>query len=206
MNLKSKITVPFIAKVIPIIIFYIFFAYSDKMLKMSITPLGRFIAICLILFYTSIHTLYGIIMALLVIVYYQMDFVEGFANDCDTVNSQSLRSNPSLTLQTSEASLNQQFKMENCKANGQLVYKEYPVKLENIEHIFPDLQFTYGKCNPCDVNCAFTISQKLSTQEEMTFPKSSDDWVTNIWQTWFSEDSMKPYAASGIITEQFSLI
>ena len=77
MNSKSKITVPFIAKILPIILFYIFFAYSDKMLLMSITPLGRFIAILLILFYTSIHTLYGIIMALLVIFYYQMDFVEG---------------------------------------------------------------------------------------------------------------------------------
>ena len=86
------------------------------------------------------------------------------------------------------------------------MYKEYPVKLENVEHIFPDLQFTYGQCNPCDINCQFTISQKLSVQEEITYPKSSDDWVTNIWQTWFSEDSMRPFASSGINTEQFAIL
>lgn len=180
-----KISVPFIAKILPIIIFYIFFAYSDKMLSVSITPLGRFIAICIIIFYTSIHIFYGIIIALLVIFYYQMDFVEGFA----------------------QSSMKEGFdRKENCAADGQIMYKEYPVKLENVEHIFPDLQFTYGQCNPCDINCAFTISQKLSTQEEITYPKSSDDWVNHIWQTWFSEDSMKPFAAAGINTEQFALL
>lgn len=192
MNSKSKITVPFIAKILPIILFYIFFAYSDKMLLMSITPLGRFVAIWLILFYTSIHTLYGIVMALLVIFYYQMDFVEGMT----TINAR----------HTIEGFDQSNFRKENCAANGQLMFKEYPVKLENVEHIFPDLQFTYGQCNPCDVNCAFTISQKLSVQEEITYPKSSDDWVNNIWQTWFSEDSMRPFAASGINTEQFAIL
>lgn len=186
--MKSK-SVPFIAKILPIILFYIFFVYSDKMLILSITPLGRFIAICLILFYTSIHTIYGIIMALFVIFYYQMDFVEGMTN-----------------YELLTEGFQDKFRKDHCDMNGQLTYKEYPVKTENVEHIFPDLQFVYGQCNPCDINCAFTISQKLSVQEDMTYPKSSDDWVFSIWKTWFSEDSSKPFASSCVTTEQFSLL
>ena len=69
-----------IAQVLPLIIFYLFFAFPDDFLYASIHPLGRLIAITLILLYSTIDTYYGILMCALVIIYYKMDFVEKWKN------------------------------------------------------------------------------------------------------------------------------
>ena len=50
------------------------------------------------------------------------------------------------------------------------------------------------------------IETKLTTQEELTYPKSNDDWVNNVWQTWFSDNHTKPYGAMSMVSEQFALL
>ena len=49
------------------------------------------------------------------------------------------------------------------------------------------------------------MQDKLSTQEDITYPKQSD-WISTVWQTWFSQDNTKPYAAFGIISDNFSKV
>ena len=74
------------------------------------------------------------------------------------------------------------------------MHKSQTVKSENASHIFPELSFTNDICNPCDKNCGISISKRLDVQEELIYPKVNTDWVSQIWDTWFSEDKTVPYA------------
>jgi hypothetical protein len=67
-----------IAEFLPIVFFYSFLAYADEMIVLSKSPLGRFIAILVILFYGNIHYIYGLLICVLFILYYQSDMIEGF--------------------------------------------------------------------------------------------------------------------------------
>jgi len=236
-------TYVFIAQFLPLLFFYLFFAYPDEMLKISVSPLGRFVAIMIIIFYTNLHMMYGLVICILVILYYQMDLVEGMNdysskpsynqvyptirkinhgkdegwdifdwilphhndhNDHHDHHDQHDHHDHHLT--EGFTTDQDKFRQQNCQ-NSQLIYKNNPVKNENTEFIFPEIQFKNGVCNACDPNCDFSIVQKkISVQEDLTYPKVSDDWTTNIWKTWFSEDHSKPYASVGVISENFSLI
>jgi len=74
---ESKDVTIYLAEFIPLIVFYLLVSYSDEMIMFSHTTFGRFIVVGLILFYASIHYIYGILVCLFVIFYYQTDTVEG---------------------------------------------------------------------------------------------------------------------------------
>lgn len=183
-----------IAQVIPLIIFYLFFACPDDFLYTSIHPLGRLAAISLILFYSSINKYYGILMCILVILYYKMDFVEktSMFDSYMLIGDQFYE--PFETEQKVQEKLDE-FREENCK-NGSLEFKKNKVKNENASHIYPELEFLEEPCNPCDKYCGFTIREKLQNEESLIYPKENDNWVYNIWNTWFSENNSKPYPMS----------
>ena len=69
-----------IAKLLPIIIVSVLFLYKDETIDFSHTILGRLFAVSIILFYITYDILYGIVTCLLVILYYQFDFVEERGN------------------------------------------------------------------------------------------------------------------------------
>ena len=47
---------------------------------------------------------------------------------------------------------------------------------------------------------------RLSSEEELSFPKLSSDWVLKIWNTWFSEDYRPPYAHSSMSSSPSTLM
>lgn len=61
---------------IPIVLLYIFMAFTRDAILFSDTILGKCLAISIIVFYSNIHTLYGVLACVLVLVYYQTDLVE----------------------------------------------------------------------------------------------------------------------------------
>lgn len=65
---------------IPILLIYVFAVYTKDAVLLSNTSLGKLLAISIIVFYTSINTVYGIFVCLLILVYYQTDFVEEILN------------------------------------------------------------------------------------------------------------------------------
>jgi hypothetical protein len=67
----------YLAEFIPIIVFYLLVSYSDEMIMFTHTTFGRLVVVGLILFYASIHYIYGILVCLFIIFYYQTDVVEG---------------------------------------------------------------------------------------------------------------------------------
>ena len=64
-----------VAQFIPIIVIITLLSYSKEFVNMSTTILGKIFAICIVLFYTSLDKYMGLVLCLLVIVYYQSDFV-----------------------------------------------------------------------------------------------------------------------------------
>jgi len=236
-----------IAEIIPLLLFYVFFAYPDKMLLFSLTPLGRLIAVCIIIFYTNISLVFGLGICILVIFYYQMDMIEGMEDSHLTIlSNRSANFAPYSPVELSSADLlvplveakqsstkkrkyeeegwdifewieDQQTSIEQFEninqgqgqGQGQSQSQSQNDNVqesEHINHIFPQIKFQQIRCGENDSQCKMTILQdKLSAQEDITYPKQSD-WVSTVWQTWFSQDNTKPYAAFGIISENFSKI
>jgi hypothetical protein len=69
-----------VAQFIPIIVIITLLSYSKEFVNISNTILGKIFAICIVLFYTSLDKYMGLVLCLLVIVYYQSDFVESMLN------------------------------------------------------------------------------------------------------------------------------
>ena len=189
------------AKILPLVLFYLFFAFPNDFLFISITPLGRFIAILLILFYSSISTYYGLMMCSVVIIYYRLKAVEttSLSDSCILINNQE-----SFVSNSNEEDMDK-FREEHCE-NNCLKYKGKNVKNENIEHIYPDLKFLNERCNPCDKNCGFTIGKRIKLEENITYPKTNDDWVMPIWNTWFSNNYEIPIAFNNIFSNTYENI
>ena len=59
-----------------IIIIFLVICYPLETATFSITPLGKLVSVSLILFYTSINDIYGLITCAIIILYYQSDYVE----------------------------------------------------------------------------------------------------------------------------------
>ena len=89
----------------------------------------------------------------------------------------------------------EEFRKEHCE-NNVLKFKDKKVRNENACHIFPELEFLNEPCNPCDKNCGVTINEILNNEENLSYPKTDDNWVYHIWNTWFSNEKTKPYADS----------
>jgi len=75
-----------VAQFIPIIVIITLLSYSKEFVNMSTTILGKIFAICIVLFYTSLDKYMGLVLCLLVIVYYQSDFVESMLNTDDMMD------------------------------------------------------------------------------------------------------------------------
>ena len=191
-----------VAKLLPLVLFYLFFAFPNDFLYVSINPLGRFIAILLILFYASISNYYGLIMCAVVIIYYKLKAVEKTStyDSCKLVNIQE----PFVSNTDNIVSENlDNFRKEHCE-NNVLKFKGKKVKNENAEHIFPDLKFLSEPCNPCDQNCGFSMQQRLKLEQSVSYPKTDDNWVLPIWNTWFSNNDQPPIAFNNIFANSFS--
>jgi hypothetical protein len=59
------------------------------------------------------------------------------------------------------------FRNDNCE-KGELINKDLPVNYEMTEHVFPELKFRRGFCNPCLKDCEFSIiDEKLAMEDKL---------------------------------------
>ena len=154
------------ANLIPVILIAILILYEENMAYIAKTPLGKIIAILLIIYYTSVDMLYGILICALIVLYYQYDTV---------VINGSVFGIENFSQMQQDSSDVKDFKEQNCK-NGTLLNKGSPVNLEMLEHIHPDINFRYEKCNPCSDICEFSIIDEQIKAEESLKPKTADDF------------------------------
>lgn len=288
---KGTMNSAFIAEIIPIILILLFILYTKSMIEISYTVLGKLLVIILIVGYTIYDVLYGLVMCMMIILYYQLDYIENMENIDNHINNSidnkknstqlnddnesigdyissnsanmnvtegmatyydftptknsilganitsdlhSLKSatqlyafnsgysrnhnevgiesmtdndiNPStknrhLVVQGSDQmaltkgyvstkdSNIQQFKNNYCR-NNQLHYKEFPIRNDAVEHVFPEIKFNSDVCNPCDPNCQISfINNKIDTESQLVLPKSSNDSIFDSWKDIFGKDN-----------------
>lgn len=188
---------------IPIIIIFLLVTYSNEIAEWSHTILGKLFAVFLIIFYTKMDVLSGLLVTALVILYYQSDYVEGFSNlikkegflnipfitlpeiDADLENQEDTEINVSLELLedaypdkiTQDIIYDPQvskFRQKNC-SKGHLVHKGQIIKPEIAEHVFPEIEMEdFHKCNICDYTCDFNfIDKKIKIQDDIMKPRSA---------------------------------
>ena len=209
----------FIAQLLPLLLFYLFFAAPQDLLMFSLTPLGRFVAILIVVFYTSVHTLYGVVVCVAIILYYQTDMVEGMTTIVPGMSCQihtpvettsiyddqmgvSLdRSTIYIPYSLSRPTAERPAQKRKTADEGWDIFdwispspneeaaalQETTVDNDTYEGFVASMESATMQV------AATTTAQKLATQEELVFPKQSDDWIFRTWQTWFSDDHSQPY-------------
>ena len=95
------------------------------------------------------------------------------------------------------------FKKQYCK-KGQLTYKNILVKNEMVTHIFPEVNFENGQCNPCLDTCKYSIiEEKMKTEDELVKPKNSNDFTAYVLSLLFPVQT-NTAPAIGLVSEPFS--
>lgn len=186
-----------IAQFIPIILIFLLSSYSKSVVRFSSTILGKLLAVCIIIFYTFIDKLLGTFICLLILFYYQSDIVEhmlnmnqieNMENNGDDSNDNDYLDNYLLddgdkkkkermmnyadvygndNILCSNDTIKERFKKNNC-VNRELINKGTPVNYEMTEHVFPEIKFRKGFCNPCLNTCEYSIiEQKIETENNL---------------------------------------
>ena len=83
---------------IPIFIIFLLVTYTPEFVKFSHSILGKFLSVVLIIFYVKVDLLAGLLVCLLVIFYYQTDYIESFESSPE--NSNVLNQDPTKSLTT----------------------------------------------------------------------------------------------------------
>lgn len=168
---------------IPILLLFALLSYTEKFIHLSTTVLGKLVAVFIILFYTSINILHGILATALIILYYQSDIVESMINmyeysNIPTVLEQTSVDSTVTALSTDdllsyvsqyerqmpsiESCENKKlsFRQEHCK-KGHLVSKNQNVNIDMTQHVFPEVSYVSDKCNICDSTCDFAVADTI---------------------------------------------
>jgi hypothetical protein len=195
---------------LPMVLLYLIATYSEVVAKWSHTVLGKMLAVAIILLYSFVDIISGLLACALVIFYYQSDYVDSFVvgeikeESKDGYTSISLKETRAILLDVSDpvddSPLEKledaypltptvkvvydkdvdQFRQKHCK-KGHLVHKGQIVKAEMAEHVFPEVkQGSFHKCNVCDPACTFDLGL-IEKEDELVNPKSSNDWVDKVW-------------------------
>ena len=180
-----------VAQFIPIVLLFLLLAHARSLAHFSHTIFGKVTAVLIILFYTYLDILVGVLACALVLLYYQTDYVENMLNmeadesvdtneilddyvymDNEIKNKKTGNTKEGMvdyvaqdpTIDTSLVM--DTFRAEHCE-NGVLKYKGMRVKPDMAQHVFPELNFgADGACDTCSKSCNFSvIESKLQTEE-----------------------------------------
>jgi len=204
---------------LPIIIIFLLVSYTNSFATISNTILGKLFALILIFFYIKQDKFIGLFVCLLVILYYQSDYIRYFdwlnkpvtylpipstlsPKTIDPIfeNMETLADSglglsdayPVALHKESDSGKKSEFRKTYCK-KGHLIHKGQHVSNENAEHIFPEIKHTneYHNCNLCDDTCDFSfVNKKIDTEEILVKPKDSNDWVTIVWESMMASNKI----------------
>ena len=155
--------------ILPIIVASVLYLYYKETAVFAHSILGKLVTIFLIILYTSVDVLYGALVCALVILYYQTDYVEGFAME-DNLNEglEELGVEDFSDVDMTDAipfigyeqtPVQKTFVKNNCE-KGHLKHKSMNVKSEMAPHVFAELNYTGAHCNPCSSTCGFSIIEE----------------------------------------------
>jgi hypothetical protein len=178
-----------ISQIIPIVLIICYLLFPTHFIDTSKTYLGKIIVIFIICVYTLQDTLHGLLICLLVILYYHQD-VETFVSKSTQYYVEYIPkpSRKMDTLGLFENNLEKDFtsvstaypdhlkpikkasealfRKEKCHGS-KVTYKNQTMKNQMITHVYPELQFNDGVCNPCDPTCHFGINKKQKEESKL---------------------------------------
>jgi hypothetical protein len=193
------------------VLLYLIATYSEVVATWSHTLLGKMVAIGVILLYSFVDIVAGLLACALVIFYYQSDYVESFVRgemkeeSKDGYTRISLKETQAILLDVNDP-VNDSLDGERLEdaypltptvevvydrdvdrfrqkhcKKGHLVHKGQMVKPEMAEHVFPEVK--QDSFNKCNIcDPACTFDLDLIDKEdELQNPKSSNDWVDRVW-------------------------
>ena len=76
-----------VSQFIPIILIVLLLSCSKTFVNFSYSILGKVVALLIIMFYTHLDKYVGLVICLLIIIYYQSDYVENMLNTDDIMNN-----------------------------------------------------------------------------------------------------------------------
>jgi hypothetical protein len=182
---------------LPILLIILYLLFPQSFVQISEHPLGKLIAILIITLYTYQNMMYGFIVCLLVILFYHKE-VEGFIspstqNYADFIPKASEKEHSEIFEGYLEKDFTHVeeayqdnlppikkvgeflFRRDVCDASLNCVkYKDQKVKNHLVTHVYPELQFREGECNPCDRTCHFNIHRKNETQSLLQSSSSKE--------------------------------
>jgi hypothetical protein len=194
------------------IIIFLLVSYTNNFAAISNTILGKLFALVLIFFYIKQDKFIGLFVCLLVILYYQSDYISYFDwlnkpvtylpsssilspktidpifENMETLADSGLELSdayPVALHKETDSGKTSEFRKTYCK-KGHLIHKGQNVSNENAEHVFPKIKHAneYHKCNLCDDTCDFSfVNKKIDTEEILVKPKDSNDWVMIVWES-----------------------
>ena len=151
---------------IPIVLLFVFLTYRDEFVDFSQTTWGKVLAVAMILLYTHMDKVFGLLVCSLVILYYQSEWMESFLNmkDLQEWENELLKeeTTPEQKVDfldidhTNSESIQNEFRENHCE-NGMLKHKNMNVNPDMTSHVFSEVNFKDGKCNVCSPNCNFSI-------------------------------------------------
>lgn len=181
---------------LPVAFIIVYMLFPRSFARVGSHPLGKCIAILMIVLYSYHDMMQGLIICLLVILYYQSNSSEGFLSR-QTQEYVEYLPKPSLKAHSigfeghaekdftpvEEAYPDNLppirkvsellFRREFCHpTENRVLHKNQPVHHSLVSHVYPELSFRDGECNPCDRTCHFTINRKHDTEVDLQ-PKSS---------------------------------
>ena len=209
--MKMNIIMKGFINFLPIFLVFLLATYTPEFVSFSHTILGKLFAVFIILFYLKLDIIIGAFVCILVILYYQTDYVEnmlnieGFENTKkqDGKIEETNQSEPVVQVINAaddiitedkiegfdiqdvaiQTTNSEEFRKVHCK-KGHLIHKGQIIKPEMSEHIFKEIkQNDFHKCNVCDPSCdAEIISNHIAVEEDLIKPKSSNDLFITVWE------------------------
>ena len=186
--LPTKELLKLIRQGLPIFLIIVYLLFPDAFVNISKHPLGKLIAVFAISIFTYYDMTHGLVICLLVILYYHQE-MESFISKSG-VNYQEYLPTPSKkeTIAQFENNLENDFthvseaypqklppikkeaeaifRRERC-VNSKVIHKNQTLKNQLVTHIYPELNFREGECNPCDSTCHFTVTSKQAVENKL---------------------------------------
>ncbi len=188
----------FLAFLLIIVLFYLFLSEQEQFLMISGTPLGKLIAVCSIIFITTVNKYLGLFVCASIILYYQSNIVENMLNMYDfesklseiideseslneAINTNVSQSPKKVKFEDEFRNIKEDFENEKYQTefkklkciNGVLKHKNMEVKQDIVQHIFPEIKYKNEACNVCSPGCKFSIIESKFLAETNIAPTSS---------------------------------
>jgi hypothetical protein len=221
----SKGTIELCSQGVPVLLIICYFLFPNQFVAVSEHTLGKIVAVFCICLYSYIDKVYGLMACFLVILFYHQE-LETFLSNSTVEYSQHIPK-PSKKPQNGlpfenhlekdfthvteayPAKLKQVkkvnealFRKERCH-NSKVECKSQTMNNHMITHVYPELQFRDGVCNPCDQTCHFTIEKQLQVESDLVPKNTHTTMISDIKDMFGMKKDLPVVVHENLVVSEF---